>query len=138
VGYRAAGPVLPQTDMGYEAAPHALGDFVRFVSQEYGRPPIHVTENGVCDNTPPEDGVLDDQRRIELLRGFLAGLARAIQDGADVRGYYQWSLLDNFEWAFGTSRRFGLLWTDFETLARIPKRSARFYAEVIESNGVEE
>ena len=124
--------------MGYEAAPHALGDFVRFVSAEYGRPPIFVTENGVCDDTGPVNGVIDDRKRIELLRGFLAGLASAIDDGAaDVRGYYVWSLLDNFEWAFGYSKRFGIVWTDYETLERIPKASARFFAEVVRRNGVE-
>ncbi len=138
VGWREAPATLPLTDMGYEAAPHALGDFVRFVSAEYGRPPIFVTENGVCDDTGPVNGVIDDRKRIELLRGFLAGLASAIADGAaDVRGYYVWSLLDNFEWAFGYSKRFGIVWTDYETLERIPKASARFFAEVARRNGVE-
>lgn len=136
VGWREAEPTLPLTDMGYEAAPHALGDFVRFLSAEYGRPRIHVTENGVCDNTPPHDGVIDDQRRIALLRGFLVGLSAAIAEGADVRSYYLWSLLDNFEWAFGYGRRFGITWTDYATLERLPKASARFYAEVIRRNGV--
>ncbi len=137
VGYRYAAPTLPLTDMGYEAAPHALGDFVRFVTQEYGRPRIYITENGVCDNTAPVGGVVDDQPRVELLRGFLAGLAQAIGDGADVGGYYVWSLLDNFEWTLGYSRRFGVVWTDYETQERIPKASARFYSDVIRRNGLE-
>ena len=122
---------------GYEAAPHALGDFVRFVSKEYGGPRIYITENGVCDNTPPVNGVVDDQPRLELLRGFLAGLARAIDDGVDVGAYYVWSFLDNFEWALGYSRRFGVVWTDYETQERIPKASARFFSEVIRRNGLE-
>jgi beta-glucosidase len=139
IGFRTAKPVLPITPMGYEKAPFALGDFVRWISQEYDRPPIYVTENGVCDDTAPKDGVVDDQDRITLLRGFLAGLSRAIADGAaDVRGYYVWSLLDNFEWAFGTSRRFGIVWTDYETLARLPKRSAEFYSDVIRRGGVDD
>jgi beta-glucosidase len=136
-GFRYAPATLPLTEMGYEAAPHALGDFVRFVSEEYGRPRIFVTENGVCDNTPPVNGVIDDQPRVALLRGFLAGLAGAIAGGADVAGYYVWSLLDNFEWALGYSRRFGIVWTDYQTQERIPKASARFYSEVIRRNGVE-
>jgi beta-glucosidase len=136
-GFRYAPATLPLTDMGYEAAPHALGDFVRFVSEEYGGPRIYVTENGVCDNTPPVNGVIDDQPRVELLRGFLAGLAEAIAGGADVAGYYVWSFLDNFEWALGYSRRFGVVWTDYQTQERIPKASARFYSEVIRRNGVE-
>lgn len=138
IGFRAAKPELPTTPMGYEKAPFALGDFVRFVSAEYGRPPIIVTENGVCDDTAPAGGRVDDVGRVELLRGFLAGLADAIADGsADVRGYYVWSLLDNFEWAYGTGKRFGIVWVDFETQKRIPKRSAEFYSDVIRRNGVE-
>jgi beta-glucosidase len=137
VGYRVAPPILPTTPMGYEAAPHALGDFLRFVSAEYARPKIYVTENGVCDNTEPSQGVVDDVDRTELLRGFLTSMHGAIADGsANVRAYYVWSLLDNFEWAFGYSKRFGIVYTDFETQARIPKRSAEFYAGVIRSHGV--
>ncbi len=136
VGYRPVPPVLPLTPMGYERAPHALGDFVRWVSAEYGRPPIYVTENGVCDNTEPgPDGEVRDEGRVTLLQGFLQGLARAIADGAaDVRGYYAWSLLDNFEWAYGTSKRFGLVWVDYGSQRRIPKASARWYQEVIRQN----
>lgn len=137
VGYRGVEPTLPLTDMGYEAAPHALGDFVRFISKEYDRPRIYVTENGVCDNTPPKKGVVDDRPRIELLRGFLVGLAGAIDDGADVRAYYLWSLLDNFEWTLGYSRRFGIVWVDYATQERIPKASAGFYADVIRRNGLD-
>jgi beta-glucosidase len=137
VGYEFVEPTLPLTPMGYEIAPHALGDFVTFVSKEYDRPTIYVTENGMCDNTPLEGGVCDDQPRIGLLRGMLAGLGRAIDGGADVRAYYVWSLLDNYEWAFGYSKRFGIVWTDFDTLERTPKASARFFSEVIRRNGVE-
>lgn len=138
VGFRNAAPTLPLLPMGYEAAPHALGDFVRWVSQEYGNPRIYITENGVCDNTEPgPDGTIDDHVRIDLLHRFLAGLHGAIQDGADVRAYYQWSLLDNFEWAYGYRMRFGMVYTNFETLERIPKRSAAWYSEVIRRNGVE-
>jgi beta-glucosidase len=137
VGYRELPPVLPTTPMGYERAPHALGDFVRFATKEYGRPRIYVTENGVADDAAPVAGVIDDSGRIELLRGFLAGLHAAIAEGADVRAYYVWSLLDNYEWAFGTSKRFGIVWTDFATQARLPKASASFYAEVIRRNGVD-
>jgi beta-glucosidase len=137
VGFTEAPPTLPLTEMGYEAAPHALGDFVRFVSEEYGGPRIYVTENGVCDNAAPKGGAVEDTFRVDLLRGFLAGLSRAIRDGVDVRAYYVWSFLDNFEWAFGYSRRFGIVWTDYETQARIPKSSAHFFREVIQRNGVE-
>jgi len=137
VGFRDAPPTLPLTEMGYEQAPHALGDFVRWVSREYGKPRIYITENGACDATAPKDGVVDDQLRLGLLRGFLAGLHGAIADGCDVRAYYVWSLLDNFEWSFGYSKRFGIIWTDYETQQRIPKASARFFADVIQRNGVD-
>lgn len=138
VGFAFAQPRLPLLPMGYEAAPHSLGDFVRWVSKEYGHPKIYITENGVCDNTEPgPDGQVNDAQRVELLHGFLRGLHGAIEDGCDVRGYYQWSLYDNFEWAFGYTKRFGMVYTDFETLKRIPKRSAGWYSEVIRRNGVE-
>jgi beta-glucosidase len=138
VGYRAAPPTLPVLPMGYEAAPFALGDFLRFVSAEYGKPKIYVTENGVCDNTEPAGGNVDDVQRTELLRGFIGGMHAAIADGAaDVRAYYVWSLFDNFEWAFGYSKRFGIVYTDYRTQARIPKASAAFYSELIRKNGLE-
>ena len=138
VGFSFAAPRLPLLPMGYEAAPHALGDFVRWVSEEYANPAIYITENGVCDNTEPSpDGQVHDAQRVELLGGFLRGLHGAIQDGCDVRGYFQWSLYDNYEWAFGYTKRFGMVYTDFESLKRIPKDSARWYSEVIRRNGLE-
>jgi beta-glucosidase len=138
VGYAYAAPRLPLLPMGYEAAPHSLGDFVKWVSKEYGNPKIYITENGVCDNTEPgSDGQVNDTTRIELLSGFLAGLHSAIEEGCDVRAFYQWSLYDNFEWAFGYTKRFGMVYTDFETQKRIPKASASWYREVIRRNGVE-
>ncbi len=137
VGFRFAAPRLPLLPMGYEAAPHVLGDYVRWVTAEYGRPKIYVTENGVCDNSEPgPGGEVDDTTRIELLGGFLAGLHAAIADGADVRAFYQWSFMDNFEWSFGNSKRFGIVHTDFETLKRTPKKSAAWYTEVIRTNSV--
>lgn len=136
-GFAFARPTLPLLPMGYEAAPHCLGDFARWLTNEYDRPTIYVTENGVCDNTEPgPDGEINDTTRMELLRGMLAGLHGAIKDGADVRAYYQWSLMDNFEWAFGYSKRFGMVYTDFATQRRIPKKSAALYSEIIRQNGV--
>lgn len=136
-GFRDAPPTLPLLPMGYEMAPHSLGDFVRWVTKEYDRPKIYITENGVCDNTVPEDGVINDDTRIDLLGGFLAGLYGAIRDGCDVRAYYQWSLMDNFEWSYGFSKRFGMVYTDFATQERILKTSAAMYSEVIRRNGLD-
>ena len=91
---------------------------------------------GVCDNTEPVNGEVPDSARIVLLQGFLEGLAAAIADGAaDVRSYYLWSLLDNFEWAFGYSKRFGIVHVNYESLERTPKASAHWYSEVIRNNG---
>ncbi len=137
MGFRNAPPRLPVLTMGYEAAPHALGDHVRWVSREYGRPKIYITENGTGDHADMVDGVVDDQERIGLVSGFLAGLHGAIADGADVHGYYLWSLMDNFEWAWGNSQRFGIVHTDFETLVRTPKRSAAWYSDVARRNGLD-
>lgn len=136
LGFLHAPPTLPVLPMGYEAAPHCLGEFVRWISAEYGRPKIYITENGVCDNTGlGPDGQVHDAVRVDLLRGFLAGLHSAIADGVDVRAYYQWSLMDNWEWAWGFFNRFGLFHTDFETQVRTPKDSAQFYRELITRNG---
>lgn len=138
LGFRAAPQSLPVQPMGYEEAPHSLGDFVRWVSKEYGYPKIYVTENGSGDEDGAVEQMLDDQKRIELLKGFMSGLAEAIVEGCDVRGYYVWSLMDNFEWAFGFSKRFGIVYTNYETLERKPKASARFYTDVIRANGFDQ
>ncbi len=135
--YRLAPGGLPRADNGWELAPWCLGNFVRWVRDEYGNFPIYITENGMCDNTGPVDGVVDDVRRVEHVRGMLAGLHGAIQDGVDVRAYYLWSLLDNFEWAEGYRMRFGMVYVDFETQERIPKASARMMSEIIARNGFE-
>jgi beta-glucosidase len=109
----AVGPVGgsegPRTDFGWEVWPRALYDVVVRITRDYGRPPIEITENG-CSyaDGPGPDGVIRDGRRIDFYRGYLEALARAIEDGADVRGYHAWTLLDNFEWAEGFAQRFGL------------------------------
>ena len=103
----------------------------------YGPIPLYVTENGAAFDDPPSavGGRIDDPQRVAYLAGHLRALSRAIADGVDVRGYFAWSLLDNFEWAHGFAKRFGLLHVDYATLARTPKASALFYADVIRSRG---
>ena len=91
-----------------------------------------ITESGCAYNMgPDEDGVVDDQPRIDYLDAHLRAVAEAIERGVDVRGYYCWSLLDNFEWAEGFTQRFGLVHVDYETQVRTPKRSFEWYADVI-------
>lgn len=125
----------PVTAGGVAIRPDGFREVLLRVHREYGAPPIYVTENGAGfgDYVDPEGGV-DDVERVEYLRGHLGAVAEAIDAGADIRGYYAWSFMDNFEWALGYSLRFGLVYVDFATQARIPKASARFYRSFIEMN----
>lgn len=128
----------PKTDFGWEVWPDALHDVLLRITRDYDRPVIEVTENGCSyGDAPDERGVVDDQRRIDFYRGYLAGVHRAIQAGADVRGYHAWTLLDNFEWAEGFAQRFGLVWVDFDTCDRILKESGRWYGRVARENALE-
>jgi beta-glucosidase len=128
----------PKTDFGWEVWPKALYDMILRVTRDFDRPVIEVTENGCSyGDGPGEDGVIRDTRRVEYHRGFLSEVARAIQDGADVRGYHAWSLLDNFEWAEGFHQRFGLVWVDFATCERRIKESGRWFGRAAAENGFE-
>ena len=101
----------------------------------YALPPVYVTENGCAyDDEPDADGRVDDQRRIDYLDAHLRAVAPAIDDGVDVRGYFVWSLLDNFEWAEGYTKRFGLVHVDYETQERTPKASYAWFARMIAVN----
>ncbi|WP_282699507.1 GH1 family beta-glucosidase [Streptomyces sp. CC219B] len=117
----------PVTDFGWPVVPEALTELLTGFRERYGDrlPPIVITENG-CSY----EGV-DDQARIAYLDGHIRALHRATEAGVDVRGYFVWSLLDNFEWAEGYARRFGLVHVDFETLRRTPKASYRWFREVL-------
>jgi beta-glucosidase len=124
----------PTTDVGVPVVPDALREWLIMLRARFraALPPIVITENGAADNAGlGPDGVVDDQARIAFHRAHLEAVATAIRRGVDVRGYYAWSLLDNFEWAKGFEHRFGLVHVDFETLVRTPKRSFEWYAEVI-------
>lgn len=127
----------PYTETGWEVFAPALTDVLCWVSDRYGGPPLYVTENGAAFYDPPQadGGRIEDPLRVAYFRDHLRAVHRAIERGADVRGYFAWSLLDNYEWSHGYSKRFGLVHVDFETQVRTPKASARFYAEVIRSNG---
>jgi beta-glucosidase len=104
---------------------------------DYPRLPIYLTETGAAyPDVPGPDGRVDDQDRIAFLDAYLRAVHAAIEDGVDVRGFFQWSLMDNFEWAFGYAKRFGLVHVDYETQRRTPKSSARWYAAVARSGGL--
>lgn len=122
-----------RTDMGWEIHSPALGDLLRDLSNKYQYPKIMITENGcaMADSARTADGRVDDQDRIDYIDAHLAQVHQVIQEGVPVTGYYAWSLMDNFEWAFGYEKRFGIVEVDFETQERIPKRSALWYSDLI-------
>lgn len=131
-------PVGTLTDMNWPITPHGLSGLMTRWKREYGAelPPIYITENGVAyDDEPGSDGQVHDDRRVDYLNLHLLEVSRAIHAGVDVRGYFVWSLLDNFEWAVGYDKRFGVVHVDYETLVRTPKDSAKFYAETIKALG---
>lgn len=124
-----------QTDMGWPVTPEGLYWAVRFHYEKYGLP-ILITENGMAnlDWVGADDRVRDPQR-IDFTRAYLRALHRAIEDGVDVRGYFHWSFLDNFEWAEGYRKRFGLVHVDYATQKRTIKDSGMWYRDVVDSNG---
>ncbi|MGC2550023.1 MAG: GH1 family beta-glucosidase [Candidatus Sulfotelmatobacter sp.] len=127
----------PKTDMGWEVWPQALYDMVMRITRDFNRPVIEITESGCGYNDGPDaNGMIHDSRRIDYHRQYLQALARAMADGADVRSYHAWSLMDNFEWAEGFSQRFGLAYVDFKTQKRTMKESGRWYGKVAEENRV--
>jgi beta-glucosidase len=142
LGASAVGPfggdVGPRTDFGWEVWPDALHDMILRVTRDYDRPVIEVTENG-CSyaDGPDASGAIRDVRRIDFHRGYLEAVARAIEKGADVRGYHAWTLLDNFEWAEGFAQRFGLAFVDFATRARTLKESGRWFGRVAAENALD-
>jgi len=125
----------PKTTMGWPITPEALYWATRFYHERYGRP-ILITENGrAVSDYVSEDGRVHDDQRIDYLRMYLRALGRAVDEGIPVLGYCLWSLLDNFEWAWGYEQRFGIVHVDYRTQKRTLKDSARWYAEVIRTNG---
>lgn len=126
-----------KTEMGWEIYPKGLYDLLIRLKREYPKP-IYITENGSAFNDILKDGRIKDEKRINYLREHIKEAYNAIKDGVDLRGYFIWSLMDNFEWAHGYSKRFGIVYIDYETQKRILKDSAYFYKKVIETNGLEE
>ncbi|HEX6968560.1 MAG TPA: GH1 family beta-glucosidase [Micromonosporaceae bacterium] len=124
----------PTTSFGWPVVPEGLHETLLWLKRRYGNalPPIYITENGCSyEDTVGPDGRCHDPERIAFLDGHLRALRRAMDDGIDVRGYFAWSLLDNFEWAEGYTKRFGLVHVDFDTQVRTPKSSYVWYRDVI-------
>jgi beta-glucosidase len=127
----------PYTDMGWPIAPHTLTELLLEVHAAYPEVPLVITENGCAvADVVAEDGAVHDRARIDYVGAHLAAVHRAIEQGVDVGGYYVWSLLDNFEWAWGYAKRFGIVHVDYETQQRTPKDSAHWFREVVARNGV--
>lgn len=139
-----AGPLVvdgPLTDIGWPVTPLGFEDLLVRLHRDYGAalPPVFITENGAAyddgpELTPDNDGAVVDQRRVDYYDAHLRAVARAIDQGVPVAGYFAWSLLDNFEWAHGYHQRFGLVHVDYDTQRRTPKASAHWYADVCRGN----
>lgn len=140
VGFRLLDPPrdAERTAMNWEVYPDALYQQLVELKERYGNPPVYVTENGAAfaDRREP-DGRVRDPQRIAFLADYLAAIRRALDSGVDVRGYFVWSLLDNFEWAEGYDKRFGLVYVDYRSQERVTKSSFDWYRETIRNKGFE-
>ena len=132
-GYSFVAPsaAVATTDIGWEIYPQGLRRVMDNLLAKWPLPPIWITENGAADNTPAVNGVCDDQMRLSYLQQHLEVLNQAVADGLDVRGYYAWSLMDNFEWAEGYTQRFGVVHVDYATQQRTLKVSAKWLQALI-------
>ncbi len=134
--FGAAAPGTRFTAFGWPIDPSGLTDALRRLRDRYGNPEIYVTENGACYDDPvAPDGTVHDDDRVAYLRDHLTAACRALAEGVNLRGYFVWSLLDNFEWAEGYSRRFGIIHVDFASLKRTPKTSFAFLADIARRRG---
>jgi len=118
------------TDMGWEVAPAGITDLLTRLDREYELPPLFITENGAAYRDQVVDGGVQDEDRRTYIDSHIRAIADAIELGVDVRGYFLWSLLDNFEWALGYTKRFGIYYVDYQTQSRILKRSGFWYKDL--------
>ncbi|KAL6966105.1 Beta-glucosidase 42 [Sarracenia purpurea var. burkii] len=139
IGEKAASPWL-------YVVPWGIRKVLNYIAERYNNPPIYVTENGMDDEDnaiSPLHEMLDDKLRVRYYKGYLVAVAQAIKDGTDVKGYFAWSLLDNFEWSWGYTKRFGLIYVDYKNgLSRHMKSSAYWFMQFLkggeEKNGKKE
>jgi beta-glucosidase len=129
-------PNRPRTATDWEIYPAGLTETLQWVKDRYGDLPQYITENGAAfDDVLLPNGTVNDRQRVEYISDHLQAARRAIDAGIDLRGYFVWSLLDNFEWQSGYSKRFGIVHVDFDTQRRTPKASGQFYSNVIRTSG---
>lgn len=125
---------LPKTDIGWEIEAAAFTHLLKDLNERYTLPPIIISENGCCDNTEAEDGVVKDTMRRKYLEDHIHAVADAMEAGVDIRGYLAWSFMDNFEWAEGYTMRFGLVHVDYSEQTRTIKESGRWYSAVCQAS----
>jgi beta-glucosidase len=126
----------PKTDANWEVVPEGMYDILKWIDTNYHPKKLIITENGAaCNDWINVDGKVEDPNRIDYINRYLTQVHRAIQEGVQVKGYYVWCFCDNFEWAWGLSRRFGMVYVDYKTQKRIPKASAYWISDVIRDNG---
>jgi len=133
---KVVGKNTPTTEMGWEIYPNGLYEVLMRLRTNYGNPMLYVTENGVAfEDNVIKDGKIQDDDRIAFLCDHLVSVYRAMKDGVRLKGYFVWTIIDNFEWSQGYSKRFGLVHTNRQTLKRTPKKSFYWYKQVIANNG---
>jgi beta-glucosidase len=134
--YEVLRPEGEYTDMDWEVYPDALRALLVRLQHDYAPPRMYITENGAAyPDIVGDDGMVRDHGRERYLRSHLAACHKAIGEGANLAGYFVWSLMDNFEWAFGYSKRFGIVYVDYDTQQRTLKQSAHFYRDVVAASG---
>ena len=127
-----------RTAMGWAIEPDGLTELLVRLDREYTKLPIYITENGAAfDDYADPEGEVNDEERISFLDAHLRAAGEAIEQGVNLQGYFAWSLLDNFEWAEGYSKRFGLVHVDYPSQRRTPKKSAGWYRDVVWRNGLQ-
>ena len=137
LNYQSVKGNLKKTAMGWEIYPEGLYDIIVKLRKEYTQLPIYITENGAAfDDTLSDKKRINDVERINYIKSHLLKITDLNQQGADIRGYYLWSFMDNFEWAYGYSKRFGIVYVDFKTQERIMKDSALWYKDVIKNRAI--
>ena len=130
---RAAG--APHTEMDWEIYPEGLYDLLDDIRTRYDNPPVFITENGAAfPDSIAADGRVHDTDRIEFFKRHFAQAQRFIESGGDLRGYLVWTFMDNFEWAYGYSKKFGLVHMDPTSLTRTPKQSAEWFQRFLEGD----
>ena len=134
-GFKTQKGKLPKTDMGWEIFPEGLTHVINKFTENYSKSiPIYITENGMANNDKIKKGIINDQERISFYKKHLTEIRNLLKDGILLKGFFAWSLLDNFEWAFGYSKRFGLIYVDFKTQKRVPKNSWLEFKKNLKNN----